>query len=123
VGENYQWQVFLRSPDGRLDRIPPDPESAAPELHFPAHSHVRLILSSRDFVYLVSIEGMADQANPSSQIAVPQQVYALDFHTGPEGHLLIRGDHLCGLPQPALNLCAIVENERDHLAWVAALRK
>ena len=125
TGVNYQWRAHYSGlPRSMLSPgvgKPVAPSSS--ELHLPAETDVRLRLKSRDFVYLITISDSDGGSSQISQIAVPNHTFTLDFNTGREGILLLQGDHLCGLPQPALNLAVVVQPERVFRNWVDAQRK
>jgi heme/copper-type cytochrome/quinol oxidase subunit 2 len=120
TGVNYEWLIRYPDPPGSPGSSgKPGPGArASQEIHLPAETDLRLHLKSRDFVYLITVPSPDGGPGQRSQIAVPNHLFTLDFNTGPEGTLVIRGDHLCGLPRPSLDLSAIVQSEEEFQAWL-----
>jgi heme/copper-type cytochrome/quinol oxidase subunit 2 len=116
TGWHNRWQVRYGGPGGQFDRAAEERAGAAPVLRLPADTNVRLWLRSRDYVYLLSLPRLRQ-----TQIAVPGQRFKVDFRVGAPGTFVLPGDHLCGPPQPALNLTAVVELAPQFQAWLARL--
>jgi heme/copper-type cytochrome/quinol oxidase subunit 2 len=120
TGQDFQWEVRYVHPTRTV--LPRgNPPSAAPssrEIRLPAETDVRLRLKSRDYVYLVTVPDVSGGSIPKSQIALPNHLFTLDFNTGPQGSLVLSGDHLCGLPRPSLDLTAVVQSEEEFRAWI-----
>ena len=126
TGTNYQWEVRylgLAGPVLSFGKQQDVAAEAAREIHLPADADVRLRLKSRDFVYLLMIPNLDGGASQKSQIAVPNHLFTLDFNTGPQGTLVLSGDHLCGLPRPSLDLTVVVQSEQEFQAWMNDQRK
>ncbi len=109
TGWNDHWLINYfdesASGEGVASRRVPSPTEG---LNLPVNSNVRLTLTSRDFVYMLSLPQIS-----KTQIAVPGQSFALEFRTLTTGSFLLRGDHLCGPPRPTLSITANVGSTAD----------
>lgn len=121
IGMNYEWVIRYPDPlgaDGSSDERRLH-AGISREIHLPANTDLRFHLESRDFVYLLTVPNPDGVPGRRSQIAVPHHLFTLDFNTGSARTLVLRGDHLCGLPRTSLDLTVIVQSHQEFQAWLA----
>jgi hypothetical protein len=109
--EGPVWDVELVGHRDRglvRDPGPNRPGEAESVLRIPERTRIRLRLTSRDYVYLLSLPRLR-----TSQVAVPGREFDLDFCSRAPGVFFIPGDHVCGPPTPTLTVVVHVEAKPD----------
>ena len=112
TAQDYRWHLAYPGPDGVLGSS--DDVLAQRDIHVPSHTHVVLRLHSRDFVYKLRLPHV-----PTSEIAVPDQEFAIEFESGPPGHHELRGDQFCGFSHPELIGTLHVESPEEFSRWMS----
>lgn len=101
VGQEDRWLVRRAGSPGTAGTVS--------VVHVPAESNVRLRLTSRDFVYMLTLPRIN-----VSQIAVPGREFTLDFRSRAPGVFFLPGEHVCGPPIPTLTVAVHVEPKRGE---------
>jgi heme/copper-type cytochrome/quinol oxidase subunit 2 len=114
TGHQDRWHVNYRGPGGT---VWPAPDEVGPggttRLRLPADSDVRLVLTSRDLVYMLSLPRIS-----KSQVAVPSREFPLEFRSQAPGVFALIGSHVCGPLKPTLHLTVFVEPKPQFEAWL-----
>ena len=112
TGDEFNWYFRYPGADGLLDTS--DDRHSVQNLFLPDNSRVNLKLKSNDYVYTFTLPelGMAE-------IAVPGLSFELQFTTGDEQTLQLRGDQLCGFAHETLIGKVYVRNQDDgDYSWL-----
>lgn len=89
IGHKYHWIFCYAGPDGRFDTA--DDIQRDERFCVPANHDIRLHVTSRDYVYVLSIPDLGLR-----QIGVPDLTYLLDFRTPSDGKFTLKTDPMCG---------------------------
>lgn len=106
TGDDNRWLVGYRGAVAGTSELTADGTTA---VRLPAGSHVRLTLTSRDYVYLLALPKIN-----RSQVAVPGREFRLEFRTTEPGTFVLRGSHVCGPPSRALDVTVRVEPKQPE---------
>lgn len=112
TGNEFNWYFRYPGADGVLDTS--DDRHSVQHLFLPDNARVNLKLKSNDYVYTFTLPelGMAE-------IAVPGLSFELQFTTGDEQTLQLRGDQLCGFAHETLIGKVYVRNQDDgYYSWL-----
>lgn len=111
TGAEMAWQLRYAGPDGRLDT--PDDVAGRKEIHLAAGRATRLLLTSRDLLYTLSIPNCRVH-----EIAVPELEFAIDLPELPAGEFPFAGDQMCGFQHDILFGRVIVHPPGEFDAWL-----
>ena len=115
TGDEFNWYFRYPGPDGVLDTS--DDRHSVQDLFLPDNSKVNLKLKSNDYVYSFALPELGLE-----EIAVPGLSFELQFHTGDEQTLLLRGDQFCGFSHETLIGKVYVRNQDDgYYSWSNSL--
>jgi len=95
TGADYQWDIRYPGDDGRTGTG--DDFQVRQNLYLPQNRHIRLVLTSRDYLYTFRLPDFG-----LKEIAVPDLTFTLEFDTGAAGTYALRGDQFCGDAHPSL---------------------
>ncbi|MFO0868295.1 MAG: hypothetical protein U0935_05055 [Pirellulales bacterium] len=116
LGSDFRWHYRWPGGDGQLGTA--DDRESVGELHVPQHVPIRLLVRSRDYVYVYSVPGLALR-----RIAVPELTYSLDFLATAPACYQVVVDPLCRVrPWHDEDLGqVIVDAPEDYERWWASL--
>lgn len=89
TGDDYNWYFQYPGPDG----VPgtEDDRFSVQDLYLPNHAAIRLILTSKDYLYSFALPELN-----LKEIAVPDLSFELAFNAGPTRQTNLLGDQFCG---------------------------
>ncbi len=113
TGTRTGWRVRYPGADGQL--ATPDDVLLAGDVHVPQDANIVLKLHSSDYVYILAIPELG-----LKEAAVPGLEFRLEFRPCHAGRFALKGDQLCGEPDPhpELQRKLIVEPRDRFLAWL-----
>ena len=88
-GRGFEWTFHYPGRDGKMGTS--DDFCSNKDLHLPAETEVVLTLESDDYIYIMSNTELG-----LKQIAVPDMIHNLKFHTSKIGLFELLTDPLCG---------------------------
>ena len=111
TGDEFNWYFRYPGPDGVLGTS--DDQHSVQNMFLPDNSNVNLKLKSNDYVYTFTLPELG-----MIEIAVPGLSFELQFTTGDEQTLQLRGDQLCGFAHETLIGKVYVRNQDDgYYGW------
>ena len=111
TGDEFNWYFRYPGPDGVLGTS--DDQHSVQNMFLPDNSKVNLKLKSNDYVYTFTLPELG-----MKEIAVPGLSFELQFTTGGEQTLQLRGDQLCGFAHETLIGNVYIRNQDDgYYGW------
>jgi cytochrome c oxidase subunit II len=111
IGQQWAWSFQQAGPDGVMDT--PDDIRSVDELHVLVNTTYHFELISRDVVHSFAVPAFR-----LKQDALPGRVISGWFRPNRAGSYDIQCTQMCGLGHSLMAGRIIVENEKDHAAWL-----
>lgn len=111
TGHDFRWESRYAGADGVLGSE--DDIILDDALHLPAHADVRLHLTSRDYIYFLSVP-FAQQ----KEMAVPDLLHSMRFDSGASAQHRLPGDQMCGYAHDSLFIDLVVESGENFERWL-----